>query len=467
MIILIQANHFFDLPGKFNKYMKRILFTLFVINGLTLFSQYQQYYYNKQDTSPIILLSTNKYDLIYRHSYNNFIYKMNYNKVLLDSVYISNGFLFGDFKNKDTLILIGTINNYSKICYAILDSNLNILKNDSIDFSVSQLFIKWFHVYKDRIVVSGDMFEKAFIFTFSLNGNIIDTIMRSGDFVFAHSSSDSSIFFAIKEGYPAVEFYLYNLDTALNIISKKIISNFQMDNAGYASNFKNKLVISGNYTDFNFFKKNIATGIFDMFLDTCFAFDYFNLGDSYPYIIGLTTNDNKIYVANYLNFFNGLNTLTSNDSICITRYDENLNIKWQRFIGGDNNYHVMKIFPAPDGGCIFSMTIHDLVTDTYDGVIVWIDSLGNKVLSIPHNIDLFDKFTVYPNPGSSELNVLIPENIKTTTFELYNSVGVLCKEEQFDSDRLNLNTNELKSGLYFYRLRQGNNIVSQGKWVKE
>ncbi|HOU98760.1 MAG TPA: T9SS type A sorting domain-containing protein, partial [Bacteroidales bacterium] len=73
----------------------------------------------------------------------------------------------------------------------------------------------------------------------------------------------------------------------------------------------------------------------------------------------------------------------------------------------------------------------------------------------------------YPNPGSSELNVLIPENIKTTTFELYNSVGVLCKEEQFDSDRLNLNTNELKSGLYFYRLRQGNNIVSQGKWVKE
>ncbi|GAB4459199.1 MAG: hypothetical protein Fur0028_12950 [Bacteroidales bacterium] len=447
--------------------MKIILFTLFVINGLTLFSQYQQYYYNKQDTSPIILLSTNKYNLIYRHTYNNFIYKMNYNKMLLDSVYINSGFLFGDFKNNDTIILIGTKNDYSKICYAILDSNLNVLKDDSIDFSVGELFIKWFHVYKDRIVVSGDMFEKAFIFTFSLNGNIIDTIIKSGNFAFAHNSSDSSTFFAITEGFPAVELYVYNLDTALNIISKKTISNFHTDNAFYATNYKNMVVISGNYIDFNFFKRNIATGIFDMFLDTCFAFDYFNLGDSYPYIIGLTTNDNKIYVANFLNFFYTGNTLTSKDSICITQYDGNLNIKWQRFIGGDNNYHVMKIFPAPDGGCIFSMTIHDLVTDTYDGVIVWLDSLGNKVLSIPQNIDIFDKFIIYPNPGSSDLNVLISENFKATTFELYNSVGVLCKEEQFDSDRLTLNTNELKSGLYFYRLRQGNNIVSQGKWVKK
>ncbi len=92
---------------------------------------------------------------------------------------------------------------------------------------------------------------------------------------------------------------------------------------------------------------------------------------------------------------------------------------------------------------------------------------GNTISSVPDNAYVFDKALVYPNPGTNELNVLIPENAKLTTFELYNSVGILCKQEQFSNDRHNLNTNDLNSGLYFYRLRQENTIISQGKWIKQ
>ncbi|NMD00531.1 MAG: T9SS type A sorting domain-containing protein [Bacteroidales bacterium] len=155
--------------------------------------------------------------------------------------------------------------------------------------------------------------------------------------------------------------------------------------------------------------------------------------------------------------------------VAVCNLDSNLNIRWRKFVGGDLSYNSNALLTSSDGGCYVTGTFYDstLNIQQRDIFILRFDSLGNTISDVPDNAYLFDTALIYPNPGSSELNVLIPENIKTTTFELYNSVGVLCKEEQFDSDRLNLNTNELKSGLYFYRLRQGNNIVSQGKWVKE
>jgi len=155
--------------------------------------------------------------------------------------------------------------------------------------------------------------------------------------------------------------------------------------------------------------------------------------------------------------------------VVVTKLDSMLNIRWQKYIGGGLPYYSNNILATQDGGCYVTGTFYDSTLNVHqrDIFILRFDSLGNTISDVPENAYVFDNALVYPNPGTSELNVLMPENFKVVSFELYNSQGVLCKAELFNSNHLNMNTNELKSGIYFYRLRQGNNVVSQGKWVKE
>jgi len=180
-------------------------------------------------------------------------------------------------------------------------------------------------------------------------------------------------------------------------------------------------------------------------------------------------NYNNIYTSYTYNAQLDYPWTTQPAWVVVTKLDSMLNIRWQKYVGGGLPYYSNSILATQDGGCYVTGTFYDstLNIQQRDIFILRFDSLGNTISGVPDNAYVFDTALVYPNPGTNNINVLMPENFKATTFELYNSVGVLCKEEQFGNDRLNLNTNELKCGLYFYRLRQGNNIVSQGKWVKE
>ncbi|NSW45632.1 MAG: hypothetical protein HPY79_07450, partial [Bacteroidales bacterium] len=415
--------------------MKALLtYLMITIIGVQGYSQ--PYFYSKSDTSPIMLLINTPHYLIYRHSYSNYIYKMDYNKVLVDSIHINGGFMFGDVYNNEKIILAGNNNNFNLI-YAILDTNLNILTYDSLnlDLLVSNLLL-----YENRFFILGERFNilSSFISSFSYDGHLIDTLFIGNSYSFAYKLNNNAFNFGYENNSNTnfANLNVITLDTSLNIIQTDTVPKFNRNgNDMYECLFNNKVAIAGNYFDYNSSQKNIAIGIFDKQLDTVYSFDFFNLGDHFPTINGLVTNKNNIFVSCYLNLdYN--NTLSSKDTICITNYDSLLNVKWRRFIGGDNNYHAYNIFPAPDGGCIFSMTIHDLLTDTYDGVIVWLDSLGNQVLSIPENANQLKKFLLYPNPGTNELNVLLPENNKNTTLELVNSLGIVCKEEQFTNDKL-------------------------------
>ncbi len=74
-------------------------------------------------------------------------------------------------------------------------------------------------------------------------------------------------------------------------------------------------------------------------------------------------------------------------------------------------------------------------------------------LSTPQNDDT--KFTLYPNPANSELNIVAAHGIDS--YKIYDNTGKLIASESFSSDITNYNINltTLSSGLYFIDMQSG------------
>lgn len=74
--------------------------------------------------------------------------------------------------------------------------------------------------------------------------------------------------------------------------------------------------------------------------------------------------------------------------------------------------------------------------------------------------------TVYPNPGTDQLN--IKTSINYTDFEIINLNGKVVIIQNLDNNQSAINTESLKSGMYFYRLiDQKNKTIETGKWIKK
>jgi hypothetical protein len=153
----------------------------------------------------------------------------------------------------------------------------------------------------------------------------------------------------------------------------------------------------------------------------------------------------------------------------IYNLDSLLNIKWKKYIGGDIYYTVSGIKATNNKGCMVYGTFYNYNDSIQqnDIFIIKLDSSGNVLSSIPHNIQVYNNPIVYPNPGQNELFISIPENYSETLFELYNSTGMLCAQEKFKTEELSVVTTQLKQGIYFYRIIQNNKTVATGKWIKE
>ena len=82
--------------------------------------------------------------------------------------------------------------------------------------------------------------------------------------------------------------------------------------------------------------------------------------------------------------------------------------------------------------------------------------LGNKILK------------VYPNPAKDEFTVEYSGNVNGQMMEteVYNIYGALVKEVLIgNKNKFTISTRELPSGIYYYRVRLGNNVIGKDKIV--
>ncbi len=154
----------------------------------------------------------------------------------------------------------------------------------------------------------------------------------------------------------------------------------------------------------------------------------------------------------------------------VLQTDSNLNIRWERFYGGDAYYMMQKIVASNDGGCIIAGTRYDYQNTSEEELDIHILKLNSEGLLVgtaeEPTIEMREAL-VFPNPGTNHLKVRIAAHYKESIFELYDIGGKIVLSEQIIGKWGEVNTVALKSGTYVYRIYNEEGLFESGKWLKQ
>jgi len=150
------------------------------------------------------------------------------------------------------------------------------------------------------------------------------------------------------------------------------------------------------------------------------------------------------------------------------KLDDNLDIQWQRFYGGDANYYFWDLKGTNDGGCIMVGTKYEHgETGPFerDVIVIKVDEYGlitntNEAISTP-----IKNAIITPNPGIDYLQ--LHTGIYPSQFLLFNMFGQLILEEDIQQNITSISVQPLSSGTYIWSLIKDGQVVENGKWIKE
>jgi len=151
--------------------------------------------------------------------------------------------------------------------------------------------------------------------------------------------------------------------------------------------------------------------------------------------------------------------------------DSMLNIRWERFYGGDAYYNMTKLIATKDGGCIMAGTRFDYKAHPWvrerDIYIVKVNAEGLLTGTGKHADKFVHDAIVYPNPGSNAIQVRVAAQHPRSVFRLYDINGKLVMEHGINGKTARFNTTFLKAGTYVYSITGKNGLNESGKWVKK
>ncbi len=139
----------------------------------------------------------------------------------------------------------------------------------------------------------------------------------------------------------------------------------------------------------------------------------------------------------------------------IMELDEDGETTWyQNFNSSDQK--ISAIEPTPDGGYI-------LAGQAPDGMLL--KKIGGTITSQKeiHNISAIE---VFPNPMNAQTNFKIESsNLKNTSLQVFDVMGKMVREEMHTNSTFTFYKKNLSSGIYFYKIKNGNVLLGNGKLV--
>ena len=153
----------------------------------------------------------------------------------------------------------------------------------------------------------------------------------------------------------------------------------------------------------------------------------------------------------------------------VLQTDSNLNIRWERFYGGDAYYKMQKIVAAQDGGCIIVGTRYDYQNVTQEELDIHVLKLNSEglLVSTPEEPSIeMREALVFPNPGTNYLKVRVAAHHRQSTIELFDIKGRIVLSESINGKWGEINTSCLPSGTYIYRVYNEEGLFESGKWLK-
>ncbi|HOW26197.1 MAG TPA: T9SS type A sorting domain-containing protein [Bacteroidales bacterium] len=264
--------------------------------------------------------------------------------------------------------------------------------------------------------------------------------------------------------------HLITIDSLLNITSiGEVAGGLYMQNTAKWYNEKEYL-LTGKYNTRDYLLMGILK------LDTAekiLASNYFgpgpdtiNLPAPYHNVDFISKND--IFFAGTININYYQYPWQEDPSwIMLARLDSNLNVKWEKYYGGDAFYCVYDIKATSDGGCIMACIRYDHTIQDYewDVYILKVDSDGLVTSVDDQNHILISEAILYPNPGNDEL--YIRTGLPDSRIEMYDINGHLILSKEIKNHFQSVNTSSLPSASYIYRICRNTDLIQSGIWIKE
>ena len=153
----------------------------------------------------------------------------------------------------------------------------------------------------------------------------------------------------------------------------------------------------------------------------------------------------------------------------ILQTDSLLNIRWERFYGGNANHLMTNLIATRDGGCLVSGTRYDYMNDPVPQTDIIVLKLNSEGLLVGNNElpeTRMHEAIVYPNPGSEAIRIRLAVQHPKALLELFDSHGKLVLSQQLHEKESRINTVHLPIGTYIYRLSAATGLNESGKWVK-
>jgi hypothetical protein len=160
---------------------------------------------------------------------------------------------------------------------------------------------------------------------------------------------------------------------------------------------------------------------------------------------------------------------SSNDTswFYIAMLDYNLDIIYEKYIGGDMHYWCDCITATNDGGVFMSGLLFPVYQTPifHKAYLVKLDTTDIPLyIDKPGQLKLYDAL-IYPNPGNDHLN--IRTTLKNAWFELYDIKGKLLICQAINKHITTINTDHLSAGMYVYNICNKNKVLQTGKWIKK
>jgi len=370
----------------------------------------------------------------------------------------------------------------------IIDSNEFILPGSIVDFSIRDLkFSNDNMTFMVRLDNDTMLTSWNGIGLFVINQNLDSvnfTFNYDGTFsVFPHSLSEaysnhwivaasSWSFNTIDTNSGSIKYGFFNKDDLKPAFTRKINSFSFNNEASIIKYVDSTYILSGNYTNFENGQRDVAvfkiSSDFEM-IDSIIISSFTNsesfISHTAPQNLDWRFED-ALYFGSAKNapfeFFQDQNWIR------VVKFDGNLNVIWEKFYGGDLNYFTYATRATIDGGCIVLASRYDYLSgSSLTNLGIYILKLGPDgiVTSVqPPNGFLVRDFLVYPNPGN---NLQLETSVKNYMLQLYDTRGVLVYRSHIISGYSKHITNNLKTGLYLYRIvNEDRELLETGKWIK-
>ncbi|MCK9269541.1 MAG: T9SS type A sorting domain-containing protein [Bacteroidales bacterium] len=161
---------------------------------------------------------------------------------------------------------------------------------------------------------------------------------------------------------------------------------------------------------------------------------------------------------------------TQDSWFVILQTDSSLNVRWERFYGGDAYYILNNVVATPDGGCLIGGWRYDYHNTSSQQNDVVLFKLNNQGL-ITGDSELSGLETkeavVFPNPGNEVLIVRVGVQYQRSLFVLFDLNGRQMLQHEINASQAAISTSHLNSGTYLYRITSPDGLYETGKWIKQ